>query len=100
VTLAKSILLGRKSRLGSHQTVAERSHVSKARDVVCGMTSVLQTRVKDLELHVTLPDSAKVITMTTLVVDQSAVQRVEQELAKLGEVKVERAKVAANVSTE
>ena len=59
------------------------------------MTSVMKTRVRDLDFSVTLPADAKVVSMVTLVIDPEAVAVVERMLAELGQVKVVPADVAA-----
>ena len=59
------------------------------------MTSVMKTRVDDLDFSVSLPADAKMVSMVTLVIDPEAVAVVERMLAELGQVKVVPADVAA-----
>ena len=67
----------------------------KSRDIVTEMSSVMKTRVDDLDFSVTLPADAKVVSMVTLVIDPEAVALMERMLLELGQVMVVPADVAA-----
>ena len=95
VHAGKTCLLQRRGKLTSHKRVVERVQETKSRDIVTEMTSVMKTRVRDLDFSVTLPADAKVVSMVTLVIDPEAVAIVERMLAELGQVKVVPAVVAA-----
>ena len=95
VHAGKTCLLQRRGKLTSHKRVVERVQETKSRDIVTEMTSVMKTRVDDLDFSVSLPADAKVVSMVTLVIDPEAVAVVERMLAELGQVKVVPADVAA-----
>ena len=95
VHAAKSCLLRRRGKLTSHKRVVERVQETKSRDIVTEMSSVMKTRVDDLDFSVTLPADAKVVSMVTLVIDPEAVALMERMLLELGQVMVVPADVAA-----
>ena len=95
VHAGKTCLLQRRGKLTSHKRVVERVQETKSRDIVTEMTSVMKTRVHDLDFSVSLPADAKVVSMVTLVIDPEAVAVVERMLAELGQVKAVPADVAA-----
>ena len=95
VHAGKTCLLQRRGKLTSHKRVVERVQETKSRDIVTEMTSVMKTRVRDLDFSVSLPADAKVVSMVTLVIDPEAVAAAERMLAELGQVKVVPADVAA-----
>ena len=95
VHAGKTCLLQRRGKLTSHKRVVERVRETKSRDVVTEMTSVMKTRVDDLDFRISLPADAKVVSKVTLVIDPEAVAVVERMLAELGQVKVVPADVAA-----
>ena len=95
VHAGKTCLLQRRGKLTSHKRVVERVPETKSCDIVTEMTSVMKTRVHDLDFSVSLPADAKVVSMVTLVIDPEAVAVVERMLAELGQVKVVPADVAA-----
>ena len=95
VHAGKTCLLQRRGKLTSHKRVVERVQETKSRDIVTEMTSVMKTRVHDLDFSVSLPADAKVVSMVTLVIDPEAVAAAERMLAELGQVKVVPADVAA-----
>ena len=49
------------------------------------MTSVIKTRVDDLDCSVDLPIGIKVISVVTLVIDPKAESHVERRLSELGQ---------------
>ena len=87
VHAGKTCLLQRRGKLTSHKRVVERVQET--------LTSVMKTRVDDLDFSVSLPADAKVVSMVTLVIDPKAVAVVERMLSELGQVKVVPADVAA-----
>ena len=95
VHAGKTCLFQRRGKLTSHKRVVERVQETKSRDIVTEMSSVMQTRVDDLDFSVSLPADAKTVSMVTLVIDPEAVAVVERMLADLGQVKVVPADVAA-----
>ena len=95
VHAGKTCLLQRRGKLTSHKRVVERVQETKSRDIVTEMTSVMKTRVDDLDFSVSLPDDAMEVSMVTLVTDPEAVAVVEQMLSELGQVKIVPAAVAA-----
>ena len=89
VHAGKTCLLQRRGKLTTaHKRVVERVQETKGPDIVTEMTSVMKTRVRDLDFSVTLPADTKVVSMVTLVIDPEAVAVVERMLAELGQVKV------------
>ena len=77
------------------QSVVERFQETKSRNIVTEMTSVMKTRVDDLDFSVTLPADAKMVSMVTLVIDPEAVPVMERMLLELGQLKVIPADIAA-----
>ena len=97
VHAGKTCLLQRRGKLTSHKRVVERVHEMTARDDPQDMTSVMKSRVNDLDFSVALPADAKVISTVTLVIDEEAVSSLERELSKLGQVMAVPADVTAQV---
>ena len=75
--------------------MVERFQETKSRNIVTEMTSVMKTRVDDLDFSVTLPADAKMVSMVTLVIDPEAVPVMERMLLELGQLKVIPADIAA-----
>nr|KAG5689134.1 hypothetical protein BaRGS_013895 [Batillaria attramentaria] len=93
-------LLKRRGRVTSHWRLVDR--VGDRMPRVCGvsdMTSTLHTRVKGIDLSVTLPADLKAVSKTTLTIDEKALARIERELSQLGQLSVTPAvKVASTPS--
>ena len=97
VHAGKTCLLQRRGKLTSHKRVVERVQEMTARDDPQDMTSVMKSRVNDLDFSVALQADAKVISTVTLVIDEEAVSSLERELSKLGQVMAVPADVTAQV---
>ena len=97
VHAGKTCLLQRRGKLTSHKRVVERVQEMTARDDPQDMTSVMKSRVNDLDFSVALQADAKVISTVTLVIDEEAVSSLERELLKLGQVMAVPADVTAQV---
>ena len=97
VHAGKTCLLQRRGKLTSHKRVVERVQEMTTRDDPQDMTSIMKSRVNDLDFSVILPADSKVISMVTLVIDPEAVSSLEQELLTLGEVMATPANVKAQV---
>nr|KAG5689125.1 hypothetical protein BaRGS_013886 [Batillaria attramentaria] len=85
----KWCLLKRRGRVTSHWRLVDR--VGERMPRVCGvsdMTSTLHTRVKGIDLSVTLPADLKAVAKTTLTIDEKALDRIERELSQLGQLSV------------
>ena len=52
------------------------------------MTSVMQTRVAELDCSATLPANAKVVSTVTIIIDPQVVSIIERGLSGLGKAKV------------
>lgn len=52
------------------------------------MTSVMQTRVAELDCSATLPANAKVVSTVTIIIDPQVVSIIERWLSGLGKAKV------------
>ena len=50
------------------------------------MTTMMKTRVHDLDLSATLPTGANVFSTVALTIDPQAVSRIEKELSQLGQL--------------
>jgi len=81
VQSGKDCLLQRRGRVTSNKRTVERIRESKKRDVITAMTSVMEKRIGELDLSVTLPDDAKVINKVTFAIDLEVVKRLERELS-------------------
>jgi myosin heavy subunit len=71
----------KKGRAASNRRTAENAARSANPDTVTKMASVVDQRVRELDVSVTLPDKVKVITQLTFEVDRAAVKRMEKELS-------------------
>ena len=91
----KTCFLRRRGKLTSQKRVVERVQETKSGDIVTEMTSVMKTRVDDLDFSVTLPAEAKMVSMVTLVIDPEAVAVMERMLLELGQLKIIPADIAA-----
>ena len=99
VHAVKTCRLRRRGRLTSHKCVVERVQETKSRDIVTEMTSVMKTRVDDLDFSVSLPADAKVVSMVTLVIDPEAVALMERMLLELVQLKVVPATRQVEIAT-
>ena len=84
----KSLLLQRRGRLTSHKHVTQRVQGFSTHGSVCDMTTMMKTRVHDLNCSAVLPTGVKVVSTLTLTIDPQAVSRIEEELAHLGHFSV------------
>ena len=84
VHAGKTCLLQRRGKLTSHQRVMQRVEGMKTLRKVQTMTSVMQTRVTELDCNATLPASAKVVSTVTLIIDPQVVSTIERGLSELG----------------
>ena len=84
----KILLLQRRGRLTSHKHVTQRVQGFSTNGSFGDMTTMMKTRVHDLDLSATLPTGAKVFSTVALTIDPQAVSRIEQELSQLGQLHV------------
>ena len=83
----KNCLLKRRRKLTSHKHVAQRVEGMKTGHVVSTMTSVMETRVTELDCSAPLPAIAEVVSTVTMIIDPQVVSTIERGLAALGKVK-------------
>ena len=88
VHAGKTCLLQRRGKVTSHQCVMQRVEGMKTLRKVQTMTSLMQTRVAELDCSATLPANAKVVSMVTLITDPEVVSVIERGLSGLGKAKV------------
>ena len=88
VHAGKACLLQRRGKLTSHKRVIQRVEGMKIRDTVRNMTSVMETRVTELDYRTTLPPSVKVASTVSLIIDPQTVTTIERGLSVLGKMKV------------
>ena len=84
----KTILLQRRGRLTSHKHVTKRVQGFSTHGSFGDMAAVMRTRVHDLDCSSTLPTGVKVFSTVALTIDPQAVSRLEQELSRLGQLRV------------
>ena len=84
----KTCLLQRRGKLTSHKRVIQRVEGMKIRNTVRNMTSVIETRVTELDYRTTLPPSVKVASTVSLIIDPKTVTTIERGLSVLGKMKV------------
>ena len=82
----KTLLLQRQGRLISHKHVTHRVQGFSTHGSFGDMTTMMETRVHDLDLSATLPTGANVFSTVALAIDPQAVSRIEQELSQLGQL--------------
>ena len=98
----KSVLVQHRGRARSHRDIVERVKGRKCGGEVLEMTTAMKGRVDDLDLPITFPADAKVISEVVVGLDKGAVSKVEKILSELGQVKavpVEVKTVPAKVKT-
>ena len=97
VHAGKTCLLQRRGKLTSHQRVMQRVEGMKTLRKLQTMTSVMQTRMTELDCNATLPANAKVVSTVTLIIDHQVVSTIERGLSELGKVKVVRVETCSDV---
>jgi hypothetical protein len=70
----------KKGRAASNRRTAENAARSANPDTVIKMASLVDQRVRELDVSVTLPEKAKVITKLTFEVDRAAVKSIARNL--------------------
>ena len=94
----KSLLVQHRGRARSHRDIVERVKGRKCGGEVFEMTTVMKGRVNDLDLPITFPADARVISEVMVVMDKGAVSKVEKILSELGQVKTAPAVLSSEVN--
>ena len=97
VHAGKTCLLQRRGKMTLHQRAMQRVEGMKTLRKVQTMTSVMQTRMTELDCSTTLPVNAKVVSTVTITIDPQVVSTIERGLSELGKVQVVPAKTVTGV---